>query len=263
LCQGIAIQMTDPAINASTDANRIGCHNVIMLISTSFFVKATYSRMIRALPLIIGLAPIFGVTAAYWLNVDAGVLPACMPLLDGCTSISSAGRTMPGTMPFRAVLLPQAALLAMLWWISTRWLKQVSPASRSPRAIMICGLAGSIALILYVTFLGTQQPFYEFMKHFGIYFYFLGTALSQVFFTWSMPRSKLRNLMLFVIGTPFVLGLLNLLQKAVLAHPNNIENRIEWTAALLMQVWFVCLYFAWRRSGIALIVRTDSTSDHH
>jgi len=168
---------------------------------------------------------------------------------------------MPGAMPFRAVLLPQAALLAALWWISTGWLKQVSPASRNAQAILICGLAGAIALILYVTFLGTQQPFYEFMKRFGIYFYFLGTALSQIILTWSMPTSRLRSLMMIVIGTPFVLGLFNLVQKVVLAQPNNIENRIEWVAALLMQLWFVCLYFAWRRSGIAVIVRTDSTSE--
>lgn len=217
--------------------------------------------MIRVLPLIAGLAPILGVMAAYWLNVGAGDLPVCMPLLDGCTSISSTGRTLPGAMPFRAVLLPQAALLAALWWISIGWLKQLSPASRSAQAIMICGLVGAIALILYVTFLGTQQPFYEFMKRFGIYFYFLGTGLSQIILTWSMPTSRLRSLMMLVIGTPFVLGLLNVIQKAVLAQPNNIENRIEWAAALLMQVWFVCLYFAWRRSGISVIVRTDSTSE--
>ncbi len=98
------------------------------------------------------------------------------------------------------------------------------------------------------------------MRHFGIYFYFLGTALSQILLTGSMPRSRLRSMMLFVIGTPFVLGIINLLQKAVLTAPNNFENRIEWISALLMQVWFVLLYFAWRRSGIAVIVRTDSTN---
>ena len=226
----------------------MGCHNVIMLI------------MIRALPLFIGLLPVLGVTAAYWLNVEAGVLPSCIPFLDGCTSISSTGRYLPGSMLFRAVLLPQAALLVVLWWIGVGWLGNVSPASRWRKAIVICGATGALALVLYVTFLGTKQPFYEFMRHFGIYFYFLGTALSQILLTGSMPRSRLRSMMLFVIGTPFVLGIINLLQKAVLTAPNNFENRIEWISALLMQVWFVLLYFAWRRSGIAVIVRTDSTN---
>ena len=66
--------------------------------------------------------------------------------------------------------------------------------------------------------------------------------------------------MFWVIGTPFLLGLLNLLQKVLLDEPDKLENSIEWTAALLMQVWFVLLYFAWRKSGLAVIVRTDSTS---
>jgi hypothetical protein len=224
-------------------------------------VNLTYSRMIRALPLFVGLVPVLGVAAAYWLNADTGVLPSCMPLLDGCVSISAAGRYTPGSMPFRAVLLPQAALLVVLWWVSIGWLKSVSPASRGRQAILICGAVGALALVLYVTFLGTKEPFYEFMRRFGIYFYFLGTALSQILLTWSMPRSRLRSVMLVVIATPFVLGLLNLVQKAVLTHSNNIENRIEWVSAVLMQLWFVLLYIAWRRSGIAVIVRTDSTND--
>ena len=215
--------------------------------------------MIRVLPLFIGVAPILGVAAAYWLNVEAGVLPACLPLLDGCTSISAAGRYLPGSLPFRAVLLPQAALLVFFWWVGSEWLKNVAPASRARQAIMVCGTVGAVALVLYVSFLGSRQPFYEFMRRFGIYFYFLGTALSQILLTWSMPRSRLRSWMLLVVGTPFVLGLLNLLQKALLTHSNNIENRIEWISALLMQVWFLLLYVAWRRSGIAVTVGTDST----
>jgi hypothetical protein len=68
--------------------------------------------------------------------------------------------------------------------------------------------------------------------------------------------------MLWLIATPFLLGLMNLLQKALLEQSDKIENGIEGTAALLMQLWFVLLYFAWRKSGFELIVRTDSTSVH-
>ena len=216
--------------------------------------------MIRLLPLFVGVAPVLGITAAYWLNVDAGILPSCMPFLDGCTSISSTGRYMPGSLVFRAVMLPQAALLVVLWWISIGWLKSVSPVARGRKAILICGVVGAVALVVYVAFLGTTQAFYEFMRRFGIYFHFLGTALSQIILTWSMPKSRIRSMMLLVIGTPFILGVINLVQKAVLTNSNNIENRFEWIAALWMQVWFVLLYFAWRKSGIAVSVKMDSTN---
>jgi hypothetical protein len=213
--------------------------------------------MIRVLPLLVGIVPVIGVAAAYWLNVNAGVLPGCMPLLDGCTSISATGRYMPGSMPFRAVLLPQAAFLVVLWWIGVGWLKQVAPASRVRPAVLFSGVVGAVALVFYVTFLGTKQPFYEFMRYFGIYFYFFGTAIAQIVLTAAMPHSGRRTAMLWVIATPFVLGLANWAQKLWLSDSDIFENSIEWISALLMQVWFVLLYFAWRKSGITISVRTD------
>ena len=225
-------------------------------------MNLTYSRMIRVLPLIAGIGPVLGVSLAYWLNIQGGSLPSCMPLLDGCTSISSTGRYMPGSMPFRAVMLPQAAFLAILWWVCVDWIRQMAPQSRVSHTVVASGIAGAIALILYVTFLGTEQPFYELMRRFGIYFYFLGTVISQFLVTLAMPTSRLRTAMFWVIGTPFLLGLLNLLQKVFIDEPDKLENGIEWTAALLMQMWFVLLYFAWRKSGFDVIVRTDSTSVH-
>jgi hypothetical protein len=217
--------------------------------------------MIRFLPLFAGLVPVIGVSVAYWLNVRTGVLPACMPLLDGCTSISATGRYMPGSMPFRAVLLPHAVVLVVLWWLNVEWLRNaVSISNTCRRVILYCGSVGAAALVLYVTFLGSKQPFYEFMRHFGIYFYFLGTVIAQISISVAMPGSRLRTAMLAVTATPFVLGIINLLQKLILHQPNNIQNSIEWTAALLMQFWFVLLYVVWRNERLTVAVRADPHS---
>jgi hypothetical protein len=216
--------------------------------------------MIRALPLLVGIVPVIGVALAYWLGAQSGVLPSCMPLLDGCTSISATGRYFPGSLPFKAAMLPQATLLLMLWWIAVEWLHQVVPRPHRRYFILVCGVVGAVALVVYVTFLGTGEPLYEFMRRFGIYFYFLGTALSQLQLTLAMPRSPLRKVMLWFVGTPFLLGLLNLVQKALLEDSDNIENRIEWISALLMQGWFVLLYFAWRNFSFTLTVRTGRPS---
>ena len=213
--------------------------------------------LIQALPLIVGVLPIAGVTAAYWLNVEVGVLPSCMPYLDGCTSISSTGRYMPGAIVFRAALLPQAAFLAVLWWCSVEWLRSVSPAAKSGTVIKLFGMTGAVALVVYVVFLGTNQPFYEFMRRFGIYFYFLGTAIAQLSLSLSLNHSRLRQAMLWVIITPFVLGVLNLVQKLIVTAPNNIQNRVEWIAALCMQVWFVLLYQAWRQSHLDVSISAE------
>jgi hypothetical protein len=216
--------------------------------------------MIRFLPLFVGIVPVIGVAASFWLNVRAEVLDDCMPLLEGCVSISATGRYMPGSMPFRAVLLPQAALLVVLWWVGVEWLKQVAPSSRAGRTVLSSGVVGAVALVAYVTFLGTRQPFYEFMRHFGIYFYFFGTAIAQIALTVAMPHSRLRSIMFWVIVAPFVLGLTNWAQKLLLGNSAIFENTVEWNSALLMQVWFVLLYFAWRKTGIVISVKTGPPS---
>ncbi len=217
--------------------------------------------MIRILPLIVAILPFAGITAAYSLNTDAGVLPSCIPYLEGCTSISATGRYPPGSLVFRAALLPQAGLLLVFWWLAYEWLRQTRPASAGfRRGVFLAGLIGAIALIVYVTFLGSKIPFYEFMRRFGIYFYFGGIAVAQIMLTIALRPSRLRSSMLLVIAMPFVLGITNLLLKQFIAEFDRFENTIEWLAALLMQIWFVLFYFVWRETGVTLTVRKDSTS---
>ena len=124
------------------------------------------------------------------------------------------------------------------------------------------GLIGAFALVVYVTFLGTKAPFYEFMRRFGIYFYFLGTAIAQLALATSLwihanrnARDSLMRIaggLLLLCSLPFFLGVLNIVLKNVLADTDLVENRIEWTAALLMQGYFVLLHRAWAMSDLRL-----------
>jgi len=215
--------------------------------------------LIRWLPLIAGIVPFVGVHVCYAVAVQYGQLPACIPYIDGCTSISATGRNPPANFLFRAIELPIAALLIVIWYFTVEWLRALRPAPgrRMAVAILISGMTGALALIVYVTFLGTTEPFYEFMRRFGIYFYFLGTTLAQLFVALSLRKvrnaslGKLPGVLLWLCVLPFALGIFNLAQKAVLpyATADALENSIEWFASTLMQAYFVVLYFAWRRTG--------------
>ena len=236
------------------------------------FASYCIAMFVRLLPLIAGAAPILGANLAFWLGVQYEVLPSCIPYLDGCTSISAAGRYPPGSYLFRAVHLPYAALLSLLWYFNYRWLCAIEPdVNVLRRRIMLgAGVIGSFALIVYVTFLGTSEPIYEFMRRGGIYFYFLSTAVAQVATTisiLSLDRRIARWLAAACVA-PFALGIANLVQKELLPYETAdlIENQIEWIAALLMHIWFLLLYLAWHRSGFSVTVsasRTDPTSAPH
>jgi len=213
---------------------------------------------VRILPVIAALAPLVGINLAYWISVNADVIPSCIPYFDGCTSISATGRYLPGSLLFRAVMLPQAVILLMTWYLSALWIRSLAATSKAPRAVLVAGFVGALALIIYVTFLGTRAPIYEFMRRFGIYFYFIGTVVAQLAVSFALLRRLPRHahLMLVICAVPFVLGILNLVLKSVLADADMAENQIEWIAALAMQAWFFVLYFAWRETGFTLSVRT-------
>lgn len=212
--------------------------------------------VIRGLLLVAALAPVIGVNLAYWIGVTHDNLPSCIPYIDGCTSISSTGRYPPGDRLFRAVMLPQAVLLAVTWYATALWLRAVRPdATRAATTALVAGLLGALALIIYVSYLASNDPFYEVMRRYGIYFYFVCTVVAQIAVSLVVPVATLRRVMLGIMVTPFALGLLNFAQKAIVENPDQTENVIEWIVSLLMQLWFVVLWLAWRRTHLAIDVK--------
>lgn len=222
--------------------------------------------MLRLLPLAAGLLPLFAVFTSYGIAIHTVDLPACNPFLDGCTSVSATGRHPPASFLFRAVMLPQSILLAAYWLASLAWYRalrrQLGRDPRAGAAIGWFGVTGALFLIPYVTFLGTEEPFYEFMRRYGIYMYFLLNVIAQIILAsralplvrkLALPRVLIVTRIQLALGwIPFALGALNLILKAVLEDADAAENRIEWTFALLMQTYFAISVIAWRDTRFTL-----------
>jgi hypothetical protein len=223
--------------------------------------------LLRYLPLLAAVLPLIAMFGALWIGVAYEALPKCFPPLDGCFSISATGRKPPGSFLFRALMLPHALLLVFVWHLSVLWLRSLDADLRDSRstAIMISGCIGALALVFYVTFLGTKEPLYEFMRRFGIYFAFLGTALAQLFVALALARIskalqdkrllRVARTLLSLCAITFGLGILNIVLRAALSETDAIENRIEWIASILMQGYFLVLFLAWRLTGMTTSVR--------
>jgi hypothetical protein len=221
---------------------------------------------IRFLPLLTGVAPIIAVNASYLIGVSAGRLPACFPYFDGCASISATGRYPPASFLFKAVMMPEAVLLAAYWLFSVAWFRALERSAgqsgRGGTAVGVLGAGSALFLILYVTFLGTDEPFYRFMRRFGVYFYFLLAVLAQILLsmkvlrlpagTYSGAVTRIVKIQLVLSLLPFALGVLNLVLKAILEDSNPSENIIEWLFALMMQSYFILSYFTWRETGFSV-----------
>ena len=218
---------------------------------------------LRWLPLLTGLLPIVAIHLSLLVAIDARVIPPCFPYLDGCASISATGRYEPASFVFKPAMMSEWAIMVCYWLLNVAWLRALAGRAEKTgpvgTAMAAIGTTGAIALILYITFLGTQAPFYEFMRRIGIYFYFGGTVIAQILLArhtlWWSRALGLRRLRLIgrsqmvLALVPFALGALNFVLKSTLADSDPAENVIEWFVALLMHVCFLLSYAAWRDTG--------------
>jgi hypothetical protein len=216
--------------------------------------------LLRYLPLITGLLPIVAIHLSLLIAIEAGVIPACNPYFEGCTSISAIGRYVPASYLFKPAMMAEAVVMVIYWLFSISWLRSLYAQAQMRAGIGtvagVLGIVGSLFLMVYITLLGSQEPFYEFMRRFGIYVYFAGSILAQLILairlqtvSQALGLTYLNGIARLQIGialVPFVLGILNLLLKALLADSDPAENMIEWIFALLMQCYFVLTFFAWR-----------------
>lgn len=201
-------------------------------------------------PLPLAIATLFIVAAhlALWLSIRAGHVDACVPVLEGCTSISRAARHGLGNHLFRLLVLPCAVLVGLHWWLGARWL------GRGHAGLAWLGGAAAIALATYATFLGTEGEAYRFLRRYGVVCFFGLGYLAQLAFVRAIRRRgpeppRVLRAMLAICALMLLLGLANVGAAALVAEAarkDRIENALEWQLGWLLAAWYLCQAWLWR-----------------
>jgi hypothetical protein len=220
--------------------------------------------LMRAVPiaLVSWLLPSAAVLISYLVSSALGQVPACVPLLEGCTSISGAARRDPSIHIFRALMLPTATVIGVYWLLVRAWLGHLGDAGRGRDWVTVLGLIGAVFLVLYVVFLGTDGRPYELMRRYGVTVYFSFTALAQLLLAARLQRLPERvkeETGRVIIGAKIGfgaamlgLGLLNI--PAANFFPElQVDNIIAWHFALLMHAYFGLTAIAWWRSDYRIL----------
>jgi hypothetical protein len=216
------------------------------------------------LPLLAGALPLAGIALAFPLAVGEGQFPACNPLIDGCVSISRAARHGLSNHLFRALLLPAAVLQGLVWWLAVPWLHAIgAPPARLLRWVPWLGLAATVFLILYGTFLGTEGTWYRWMRRYGVIFYFGFTCILMLVVSGAVHRAAADNvrlraatrvLLALCLALPF-LGVVNSIAPLLIEDPlavDRFENATEWWGGLVFTLFFGMIAVLWRRTGYAM-----------
>jgi hypothetical protein len=210
-------------------------------------------------PLPLGVAVVL-VSAAHLalaLSIADGLVPACVPYVEGCTSISRAARHGLANPVFRLLVLPCAMLVAAHWWLSARWLQ-----ARGARAggMAIAGALAAVALAVYAAFLGSDGEVYRFLRRHGVVVFFGGSFLAQVLFLRALARIRPhdRGLRLALQGVCVAMLLLGAIHAVALAaiggspRQDRLENALEWQLGALLVAWYMVQALAWHRDGSRL-----------
>ena len=222
------------------------------------------------LPLLAGVLPFAATLLAFSIAISEGQFGACNPLIDGCVSISRTARYGLANHVFRALLMPTALLQALVWLLCKPWLRSIgAPRTRWLRALPLLAVGAAVFLILYATFLGTEGAWYQWMRRFGVVFYFGFTCIVMLIVSDAIRKTSAQAsfyrrasavLLALCIALP-LLGLLNVTVALVLtdaAAVDRFENAAEWWGGLIFTAFFVVLAALWRLTHFAAQLRSST-----
>lgn len=215
-----------------------------------------------------GLLPLVVINLAYVGSAYGGHIPVCFPYLQGCTSISSAGRYGLSYFFFKASIIPSAMLLGFFWYLSRRWLLQLGDHDKLPvRAMQLLGILAAVFLVLYTVFLGSKGDFYNLMRRYGVNLYFSFSGLAQILLLsrlWmlrargvdSLPRNLLRMMLALLIAL-LVIGLASIPIMNFIDERQRPQNIVEWNFALLMVSYYAVVWRLWIGTGFGAKLSTS------
>lgn len=218
---------------------------------------------LQGLAYIAGLLPLLTIYIAYFIAMYLGHVPACIPNLDGCTSISSTGRQVPESLFFRAMMIPSAVLMALFWISYRQWLiKQSGNKTLQHDVVVYLGLVSTIFLVTYTVALGFIGEMYALQRRIGVTIYFSCSLLAQLLTTnliWKLVKHGGLNLRgglhqcLLVIGILMVVTGLALTPLALLfPGQSRSDNIIEWNYAILIALFYVVSARIWSVTGFRM-----------
>lgn len=221
---------------------------------------------LRGLAYIAGILPLLSIYIAYYMAMYQGHVPACIPNLEGCTSISSTGRQVPESLFFRATMIPSAVMMALFWIICRQWLiKQTGYKAIQYDVILFLGLVSTLFLVIYTVALGYIGETYALQRRIGVTLYFSCSLLAQLFTTnliWKLVKQHglhlrwvLHRWLLVICVLMVVTGLALTPLALLFPGQSRSDNIVEWNYAILMALFYVVMGKIWSITGFRMSFR--------
>jgi len=205
----------------------------------------------KHLCLICFLLPLFTVIYSYIWSANLNLVNWCIPNIDGCTSISRAGRYYPVKFLFKPLMFVYAVFLSIFWKTYFNILRKEN--IQISNFYLLTALCSVLFLILYIVFLG-EGKYYRFFRQVGIFIFIFFTILSQILYSIKIKKlsyfkHNFKNT-LFVYATCLGAIGLFLLPLVVLdvVEIRNFKNIVSWNYFLFIQIYFLIIFFGLKKN---------------
>ena len=198
--------------------------------------------MSKNLSLSIFLVPVLTIFVSYLISASNGYVDWCMPIIEGCTSISKVGRYGLSFYLYKIFIIP--SLILMIYF----WLKAYLNIYKNIVLIFLSVVA-CLFLIIYLIALGFDGQIYRFMREIGIFVFFVLMPICQSWLTISTSHNFLNKFFLYLIIFVFI-GLACVYLSILSLDNDNYENIIEWNFVFFIFLFFPVFYFSIKKSNV-------------
>lgn len=212
---------------------------------------------LRALPLWAAVVPLVTINVCYLVAVSLDHLPACIPYLTGCTSVSSTGRAAPESLIFRAGMLPTALILALFWHRCATFLQLGGQSGSRLVMLRMFGVIAALSLVIYAVTLGFEDNVYRQLRRAGIIGFALSTfaaEVSLIFFYRPMRIAATEKLWRWLIVLCVALPLLDIaseLAKWAGVPRKGANNTVAWNAFIAVSAYYAVVARIWWQHGFS------------
>ena len=211
----------------------------------------------RFLAILIVIVPLLASNGAFLLSAAAGSVPWCMPYIDGCSTISQAGRSGDTIFYYRALVFPYSLLLMLFWLYALNWLDQlVGQRTLAARITFWLGLAGSAGLMVYIDYLGSAGEVNGLLRRSGAAAYFVLIPFAQALLLYQHFRvlrirravlgRNVLNYQLVVVLLMLMIAIASIILVATGKDSYEIQNIVEWNFSLLINLYSAGMVFLWK-----------------
>ncbi len=210
-----------------------------------------------ALPIWAAVVTLVTVNVCYVVAIGLDHLPACIPYLTGCTSVSSTGRIAPESLIFRAGMLSSAVIVVLFWHRCSTFLRIGGQSGSRYVTLQVLGVIAALSLVIYAVTLGFEDNAYRQWRRAGIIGFALSTfsaEVSLIIFYRSMRIATTEKLWRWLIILCVALPLLSVASEVAKwagAPRHGANNTVAWNAFVVASAYYAVVARIWWQHGFS------------